>query len=964
MDMNKPIRLIETFAGYGSQLMSLKMLGADVNSHCISEWDVNANASYNAIHSKDKTNYAISKSTEELIDELYNLGISTDGKTLMTKDKIKRKGEKWIRQTYNAFKQNNNLGSVCNIHGRDLKIENTDEYLYCMTYSFPCFTGDTLVLTTNGYKPIKDIQTGDKVLTHTNQYQTVLDMKETGINSIYKIEGMGIAEIQCTRNHRFYVRKKYRKYIRDENQKRISLRLFKDAEWIECEKLTKDYYMGIAINQNEIIPSWDGIDLEWSDGRSTRHKNQLGILMDNEDFWWLIGRYVGDGWHRTQGGIIICSNHTKTKEITDIVSKLNLNFCVSKERTVDKIHIPLKELELFVEPFGCGAKNKKIPGFMFDMPKNLLKAFIWGYFSADGYKKERDIYSISSVSKELIYGTAQLIAKAFEVPYSIYQEKHRPTTIIEGRTVNQSICYSINWKLDKRKQDKAFYENGYIWFPINKITSTNKEEVTYDLTVENDHSFTANGVIAHNCTDLSLAGKRAGMEKGSGTASSLLWEIERILQELHDEKLELPQILLMENVPQVISDKNIDNFNTWCAFLEGLGYENHYKVLNGKDFGIAQNRKRCFMFSFLGENKYEFPKTIPLNVRLRDFLEDKVDESYYINSEKAKILLEDLLARGILDNYIDKRVVDGSINLPQEKKVANALTAKDRSISNRRSEQNCVVETYTNPRVIGQMEGTFESTNRVYDINGVCPTLNTCGGGDRQPKIIIDDTQGFETEARAYQDMVPSLRASRSGLKVLEPEISVLGNYMESGHEASRVVDINGVAPTVKENHGTITGIVEPIICDDCNDKIKTDQTTVRTIMPNFYNNTLGNGTKLIEPMIVAMRGRNPENPSDRTVGAPTEQRLEPNIQGISNTLTSVTKDNLVLETVYRIRKLTERECGRLMGVPDDIITKMMTVNSKSALYKQFGNSIMTNCLMALFSQLGLKGVKKWNDIH
>lgn len=194
-------------------------------------------------------------------------------------------------------------------------------------------------------------------------------------------------------------------------------------------------------------------------------------------------------------------------------------------------------------------------------------------------------------------------------------------------------------------------------------------------------------------------------------------------------------------------------------------------------------------------------------------------------------------------------------------------------------------------KVIGQMDNTidntFESANRVYDVEGVAPTMNTCGGGGLQPKIL--------------------------------------------------------------------------------------------------------------ENKIVAMRGRNPDNPSDRTAGSLTEQRLEVNMQGTSNCLTSVQKDNLLLEnniqkvgqissngsqcgtvisdngisanlvagthgyanshiaTQYRIRKLTPRECGRLMGVSDEDIDKMAAVNSNTQLYKQFGNSIVVDVMCAMFKNLNIK---------
>lgn len=153
---------------------------------------------------------------------------------------------------------------------------------------------------------------------------------------------------------------------------------------------------------------------------------------------------------------------------------------------------------------------------------------------------------------------------------------------------------------------------------------------------------------------------------------------------------------------------------------------------------------------------------------------------------------------------------------------------------------------------------------------------------------------------------------------------------------------------------------------------------------------------------IVAIRGRNPDNPSDRRAGIPVEQRMEKNMRGLCNTVTTVQKDNMLLETEnlymdghnynqrktvhmpegicrtvmgggshagnepkvvqrYRVRKLTERECGRLMGFRDHDMDRMLASVSRTQAYKQFGNSIVVNCLAGIFSQLGIKGVKRWN---
>lgn len=134
------------------------------------------------------------------------------------------------------------------------------------------------------------------------------------------------------------------------------------------------------------------------------------------------------------------------------------------------------------------------------------------------------------------------------------------------------------------------------------------------------------------CQDLSLAGKRLGMgvsQKQGGTRSGLLWEVERILDELENK----PQILLMENVPEVIGEKNIDDFHKWENKLEQLGYKNYVEILNAKDYGIPQNRKRCFMVSVLGEYAYNFAEKQKLHLKLKDMLEEQVDEKYYLTDK-------------------------------------------------------------------------------------------------------------------------------------------------------------------------------------------------------------------------------------------------------------------------------------------------------------------------------------------
>lgn len=131
------------------------------------------------------------------------------------------------------------------------------------------------------------------------------------------------------------------------------------------------------------------------------------------------------------------------------------------------------------------------------------------------------------------------------------------------------------------------------------------------------------------CTDISNAGAQAGFEEGSGTRSSLLWECRKAIV------AKRPKYLLMENVKAITSKKFLPGLHKWMGFLSEQGYTNFVKVLNAKDYGVPQNRERCFLVSFLGEAWYEFPPEIPLTVKLKDILEDSVDEKYYLDQKRV-----------------------------------------------------------------------------------------------------------------------------------------------------------------------------------------------------------------------------------------------------------------------------------------------------------------------------------------
>lgn len=152
-----------------------------------------------------------------------------------------------------------------------------------------------------------------------------------------------------------------------------------------------------------------------------------------------------------------------------------------------------------------------------------------------------------------------------------------------------------------------------------------------DLDIRDTDKYTYLLTYSFPCQDLSLAGKGKGMSDTS-TRSGMLWEVERILSECK-ELGQMPEVLLMENVPQVHSEDNKSDFLKWITRLEELGYKNYFQDLIATDYGIPQTRNRCFMVSILGDYSYSFPQPIPLKTFLKDLLEEKVDEKYYLSDK-------------------------------------------------------------------------------------------------------------------------------------------------------------------------------------------------------------------------------------------------------------------------------------------------------------------------------------------
>lgn len=200
---------------------------------------------------------------------------------------------------------------------------------------------------------------------------------------------------------------------------------------------------------------------------------------------------------------------------------------------------------------------------------------------------------------------------------------------------------SANWnepmtreQINRKKEDelREIYNNIIATHNLVNIQQVHSNDL--DITDRDEYNYVL--TYSFPCQDLSLAGKGAGMEKGSGTRSGMLWEVERILEECGNE---LPQLLLMENVPQVAGSKNKEHFEKWIQFLESKGYTNKWCMLNAKEVGypepIPQNRNRCFMVSVLDPKcDIVLPEKVERKMVLKDLLEHNVDEKYYLSEKQ------------------------------------------------------------------------------------------------------------------------------------------------------------------------------------------------------------------------------------------------------------------------------------------------------------------------------------------
>lgn len=199
--------------------------------------------------------------------------------------------------------------------------------------------------------------------------------------------------------------------------------------------------------------------------------------------------------------------------------------------------------------------------------------------------------------------------------------------------------------------------------------------------------------------------------------------------------LALPKYLMLENVKNLVGKKFKPQFDEWVAWLDELGYNTYWKVLNAKDYGVPQNRERVFAISIrkdIDDGKFEFPQPFDNGVRLKDVLEDKVDEKYYLSEDiqNRLIITDKTLTKNIIGTTKPEYRSIGQRDLGySENSIMGTLVATDYKQPKQILETNRCVK-------VGDLNYyPYETSNRVYSKEGISPTLTTMQGGNTEPKI-------------------------------------------------------------------------------------------------------------------------------------------------------------------------------------------------------------------------------------
>lgn len=530
-----------------------------------------------------------------------------------------------------------------------LQYANTVDILFA---GFPCFVAGTPVLTRRGYVPIERVSLEDTLLTHNHAFQKIINIqtkKYNGTSFHIRIKHHA-NNITCTSEHPFFVRNKTS--VWDASIKR-NVSSFSTPTWKPASQLTLNDYFGMVINQECTIPQF--VFHQKTNAYAAVDKN---IILNNNDQWFLLGYFVGNGWiedtkkpngrpmHKIRFAIArkdeeyICSRISTILPITD---KKSSDGACKKYGCSNFVWYHVFQM------FGKYAHGKFIPEWVQDAPIHFIESFLEGYLAADGCIQNNDVVSYTTVSYSLALGIQRLYLKLGHI-FSIHKTVRPRETTIQGQVVCHHNTYCVSGILDKKRPCSSFIEDGYVWYaPSTILQDVLEDTCVYNFEVEHDNSYIVENCVVHNCQGFSNAGKKMDDDP----RNTLFREFLRVT------RLVKPSLIIGENVKGLLSRKTTSGepyIDVIVSEFQQLGYSIQYKVLRADDYGVPQKRERLIIVGTLPNEekqihwKPSFPEPTLDNPNLRNIVRYDMSSTLKVDDALFEGIPEDCILTNMDDH--------------------------------------------------------------------------------------------------------------------------------------------------------------------------------------------------------------------------------------------------------------------------------------------------------------------------
>lgn len=450
-------------------------------------------------------------------------------------------------------------------------------------FSPECFPAGTTILTRRGVTPIEDVQIGDEVWTHRGRWRQVTRVMSKSADTV-TVAGYGHSRLETTADHPIYARSTSRCW---DNEARRQRRVYGTPEWVAAGDLAPapptsrpgtGHFWASPIEFDEIdIPQ----------------VHRRGATFD-EDFWWLVGRWLGDGCLRAARGEVqvTCGLHESSGLEKRLSAVPGLRWLRRDLRTATVFtagHVGLSNW-LF-QNFGEHAEGKTMPAWALGMTRAWRVALLDGYVSADGGQydrpEQRPVVQTHSVSRRLAVGI-RLLALSLGHKASLSLSDKRTDGIIEGRLVKMRPLWRVHWCADPSpKHNMTFVEDGIRWAPVRKVQPARSQVEVFNLSVDEDESYVADGIVVHNCTTWSYArGKRVDYDERA--AQPALWDDDEPAadESVARSRFQMETVVafvrvhhyrafVVENVPAILKWWDLSR---WIRELTAEGYD--YKIVH------------------------------------------------------------------------------------------------------------------------------------------------------------------------------------------------------------------------------------------------------------------------------------------------------------------------------------------------------------------------------------------------